>query len=94
MNAMLADKPAAIASLQKRDPMLDAKIEADRLEMMIAMALRTPTVEKFGVSHVDPARMQRALEIVAGAFSIPVPRVADIHTDAYLPPPADRMLKF
>ncbi len=95
MNAMLADKPAAIASLQKRDPMLNTQIEIDRLNMMIDMGLRTPTVETYGVSHVDSARMDRALEIVATAFNIsPVPKTADIFTDAYLPPPQDRKLKF
>jgi NitT/TauT family transport system substrate-binding protein len=95
MNAMLADKPAAIASLQKRDPMLDSRIEMDRLDMMIEMALRTATVEKYGVSHVDPGRMDRALDIVAKAFNIsPVPNTAGIYTDAYLPPPPERMLKF
>jgi len=62
---------------------------------MIDMALRTPTVEKYGVSHVDPVRMDRALEIVAKAFNIsPIPKTADIYTDAYLPPPQERMLKF
>jgi NitT/TauT family transport system substrate-binding protein len=95
MKGMLADKPAAIASLQKRDPMLSAPIEIDRLNLMIDMALRTPTVEKYGVSHVDPARLDRALEIVAKAFNIsPIPKTADIYTDAYLPPPETRMLKF
>jgi len=92
---MLADKPAAIASLQKRDPLLSAPIEIDRLDLMIEMALRTPTVEKYGVSHVDPARLDRALDIVAKAFNIsPIPKTADIYTDAYLPPQETRMLKF
>jgi len=36
----LADKKAAIASLQKRDSMLDTKIEIDRLDMMIELALQ------------------------------------------------------
>jgi NitT/TauT family transport system substrate-binding protein len=95
MKGMLADKPAAIASLQKRDPMLNTQIEIERLNLMIEMALRTPTVEKYGVSHVDPARMDRALEIVGKAFDIsPIPKTADIYTDAYLPPAQDRMLKF
>jgi NitT/TauT family transport system substrate-binding protein len=95
MKGMLADKPAAIASLQKRDPMLNTKTEIDRLDMMISMALKTPTVEKYGVSYVDPARMDAALEIVAKAFDIsPIPKTTDVYTDAYLPPPQDRMLKF
>jgi NitT/TauT family transport system substrate-binding protein len=95
MKAMLADKAAAIASLQKRDPLLDAKIEGDRLDMMIDMALKTPSVEKYGVSYVDPKRMDRGLAILANAFDVsPAPKTADIYTDAYLPPAEDRKLKF
>jgi NitT/TauT family transport system substrate-binding protein len=95
MQAMLADKNAAIASLQKRDPMLDTKIEIDRLDMMIEMALKTPSVEKNGVSYVDPERLDRGLAIVAKAFSVsPAPKTADVYTDAYLPSPQERMLKF
>ena len=92
---MLADKKAAIASLQKRDSMLDTKIEIDRLDMMIEMALKTPSVEKNGVSYVDPERLDRGLAIVAKAFSVsPVPKTADVYTDAYLPSPQERMLTF
>jgi NitT/TauT family transport system substrate-binding protein len=95
MKDMLADKPAAIASLQKRDPMLNASIEIDRLNMMIDMALKTPAVEKYGVSYVASERMDRAIEIVSKAFNIaPIAKTADIYTDAYLPPAQERMLKF
>jgi NitT/TauT family transport system substrate-binding protein len=95
MQAMLADKKAAIASLQKRDPLLDTQTEIDRLDLMIEMALKTPSVEKNGVSFVDPDRMDRGLAIVAKAFNVsPVPKTADIFTDAYLPPIKDRQLKF
>ena len=92
---MLADEASAIASLQKRDSLLDTNIERDRLDMMIEMALKTPSVRKNGVSYVDPERMDRGLAIVAKAFEVsPVPKTADVYTDAYLPPPQERMLKF
>jgi NitT/TauT family transport system substrate-binding protein len=95
MKAMLEDKKAAIASLQKRDPVLNAGIETDRLDMMIDMALKTPGVEKNGVSFVDPERMDRGIAIVANAFNVtPAPKTADVYTDAYLPVPEQRKLKF
>jgi NitT/TauT family transport system substrate-binding protein len=63
--------------------------------MMIEMALKTPSVRKNGVSYVDPERMDRGLAIVAKAFEVsPAPKTADVYTDAYLPPPQERMLKF
>ena len=95
IRAMLADEAGAIASLQKRDSLLDTNIERDRLDMMIEMALKTPSVRKNGVSYVDPERMDRGLAIVAKAFEVsPAPKTADVYTDAYLPPPQERMLKF
>ena len=43
----------------------------------------------------DPERLDRGLAIVAKAFSVsPVPKTADVYTDAYLPSPQERMLKF
>jgi NitT/TauT family transport system substrate-binding protein len=95
MNAMLANKADAIASLQKRDPLLDTKVELERLDLMIELALRTPSVAQNGVSHVDPARLDRGLAIVAEAFNVvPAPKAADLFDPRYLPPSADRMLKF
>jgi NitT/TauT family transport system substrate-binding protein len=93
MQAMLADKDAAIASLLKRDPTMDPKIERERLDLMIQLALKTPSVEQHGVSYVDPARMDRGVAIVAQAFDVtPAPKTTEMFTDAYLP--ADRQLKF
>jgi NitT/TauT family transport system substrate-binding protein len=93
MQAMLADKDTAISSLLKRDPTMDPKIERERLDLMIQLALQTPSVEQHGASFVDPARMDRGLAIVAQAFNVtPAPKTADVFTDAYLP--ADRKLKF
>lgn len=95
MNAMLADKPAAIASLQKRDPLLDTKLELERLDLMIELALKTPSVERNGVSHVDPERLDRGLAIVAEAFNVtPAPTAADLFDPRFLPPAPERMLKF
>ncbi|MEJ0069278.1 MAG: ABC transporter substrate-binding protein [Pseudomonadota bacterium] len=84
-----ADKAGAIASLQKRDPLLDTKVELERLDLMIELALRTPSVARNGVSHVDPARLDRGLAIVAEAFNIaPSPTAADLFDARYLPPAA------
>lgn len=94
MKDMLADKKAAVLSLQKRDPLLNVDIEIDRLELMIEMGLKTPDVEKYGVSYVNPDRMNRAMAMVADAFSIsPVPTVDDVFLGKYLPSAEDRRIK-
>jgi NitT/TauT family transport system substrate-binding protein len=95
MKAMMADKVAAIESLKKRDPLLDTKIEVDRLNMMIEMALKTPTVEKFGVSHVEEARLQRYIDTIASVSQLTrIPKPAEVYTDQFLPPAEDLKLKF
>ncbi len=95
LKAMMASKAEAIATLQKRDPMLDVKTEIDRLDLMIEMTLKRPSVEKFGVSYVDPARLQRSIDTLVSVFEIsPAPKPEDVYTDKFLPPQADRMLKF
>lgn len=95
MQAMLGNKAEAIASLQKRDPLLDTKIELERLDLMIELALKTPNVAENGVSAVDPARLSRGLAIVASAFNVtPAPTAADMFDPRYLPPAAERKLKF
>ena len=46
MKAMMENKVEAIEFLKKRDPLLNVPIEVDRLNLMIEMALKRPTVEK------------------------------------------------
>jgi NitT/TauT family transport system substrate-binding protein len=93
MKDMLADKKAAIMSLKKRDPLLNVDIEIDRLDLMIEMGLNTASVKQNGVSHVETARMNRAMAIVADAFNLsPVPAAAEVFTDKYLPSLEERRI--
>jgi NitT/TauT family transport system substrate-binding protein len=95
MRAMLDNKVEAIESLKKRDPLLNVPIEVERLNMMIEMALKRPSVETHGVGYVDPARLQHSIDTVATVFKLPqAPKPDDIYTDKFVPPQPDRMMKF
>jgi len=95
MKAMLANKVEAIESLKKRDPLLSVPIEVDRLNLMIDLTLKRPDVEKYGVGYVDPARLQRTIDTVTTVFKLPYKSKPDeIYTGAFVPPQAERMLKF
>jgi NitT/TauT family transport system substrate-binding protein len=95
MKAMLANKVEAIESLRKRDPLLSIPIEVERLDLMIDMTLRRPSVEANGVGYVDPARMQRSIDSIAAAFKISnPPKPAEVYTGRFVPPQAERMMKF
>jgi NitT/TauT family transport system substrate-binding protein len=90
---MLADRPAAIASLMRRDSLLRADLEAARNELIIDGSLLTPWVRQNGMSTVQRERFERTTGQVAEALGVAVrPRMEDIYTDRFLPPQAERMI--
>jgi NitT/TauT family transport system substrate-binding protein len=93
VKAMLADKKAAIASLLKRDTLLDSEVETQRNELIIEGSLVTPWVKQNGISTVDRERFEYTTGLVAKAFGVDEkPKIADLYTDHYLPPKTERML--
>lgn len=95
IEAMLSNKAEAIASLKKRDPLLDANIERERLNLMIEMQLKRQNVIQNGVGAVDPKRIQDNIDTIATVFKVaPVPLPNEVYTNAFVPPQAERMLKF
>jgi NitT/TauT family transport system substrate-binding protein len=95
IHAMLANKVEAIDTLKLRDPLLDSAIELERLNMMIDVTLKRPTVERSGVGAVDAARMQRNIDMISTAFNIsPKPKLEEVYTEKFIPPASERMLKF
>lgn len=95
IHAMLANKAEAIETLKQRDPLLDTAIELERLNMMIDVTLKRPTVEKGGVGAVDAARMQRNIDTIAQVFKVsPAPKLEEVYTERFIPPQSERMLKF
>ena len=89
----VADPQAAIDALKRRDPLIDARIERERLALAFDELMLSPEARANGLSSVDPARFQKAIDILAETYGFPKPlTVADVYTDAYLPPAAERRL--
>jgi NitT/TauT family transport system substrate-binding protein len=87
LDQMVKDPVGALATLKKRDPLLDDKIEMDRLKISLEYMLITDHVLQHGYSQVDSARLQKTLDDVAGPFNLKgAPKASDVYTDAYLPP--------
>lgn len=76
----------AIDALAKRDPLVDKKLEMERMVLSYDWSIATPWTKKNGMGNVDQKRLAKSLEGVASAFDIPVPAAQDIFTDKYLPP--------
>lgn len=88
----VADPKAAIAMMKQRDPMMNGDIELERLGIALGHTVTTHVREN-GLSSVTDARMQETIDEVAAAQ--PLPRkltAADIWTDRFLPPVAERKL--
>jgi NitT/TauT family transport system substrate-binding protein len=95
LNAMLANKTEAIETLKERDPLMDTNIELGRLNLMIDMALKRPSVEKNGVGYVDPVRLQRSIATVTNVFKLPEqPKPDEVYNGSFIPSAAERKLKF
>ncbi len=93
INAMIKNPDAAVASIKKRDPLINEAVEKDRIKMSLDYMFMSPNVEKNGFSNVDMARLDRTLKQAAKAFDIATPpTAAETYTDKYLPARSELML--
>jgi NitT/TauT family transport system substrate-binding protein len=90
---VIADPKTGIAATKKRDPLIDEKLEAERLDLSLKMNVLTPYVKANGMGDVDKERFAKAVAEVADAFGLPAAPPADkVFTSKYLPPKAERMV--
>ena len=82
----LADPKAAIEIIKRREPLVDADIELQRLQMAIDLHFLNDEVKKNGFGAVDAARLSRSIDLVAQGFELPTkPTPEQVFTDKYLP---------
>lgn len=90
---VVANPKVGIDAAKKRDPLIDEKLEAERLDMSLKSNILTPFVKTNGMGDVDPARFAASLAEVADAFGLPAAPPADkVFTNKYLPAKAERMI--
>jgi NitT/TauT family transport system substrate-binding protein len=78
--------------MKERDPLFNAQLEAIRLDLALSVTV-TPNVIANGMSSVTPVRMQKTIDTVVTSENLPAkPNMADVWTDKFLPPKADRMV--
>lgn len=88
----LADPAAAVEIIKRREPLVDAEVELQRLQLAIDRHFLNDEVRQNGFGAVDPARLARSIELVAQGFELsPVPTADSVFSDAYLPPKEQRM---
>lgn len=90
---VIADPKVGVAAAKKRDPLIDEKVEMERLMMSLHDNVLTPYVKKNGMGNVDPARLDRSMAQLAQALKLKVtPKGSDVFTPEFLPEKADLMV--
>lgn len=87
------DPAGAIKSLLKRNATANEAVEVERLKLALQGNVLTTEVTASGFGGIDPARMERAIDQIAISYKfVNRPKAADVFTDAFLPPRAERNL--
>jgi NitT/TauT family transport system substrate-binding protein len=87
----VSDTAAATATVIKRNDVAKADVEKDRLELSLKQNFVTPWVIANGYGGIDKARFARSIDQIGLTFTFKSkPKVEDVFTEAFLPPPADR----
>jgi NitT/TauT family transport system substrate-binding protein len=83
----LKDPDAAVAAVAKREPLINVKVERERLDATLKDEMNSPEIANIGLGNVDPVRLQRSIDILVDAESLPrTPKLDEIFTSAFLPP--------
>jgi NitT/TauT family transport system substrate-binding protein len=91
LRALLADIPAGMAALKKRESLFDDALEARRFAMTRDRSILTPAVKQNGFGYLDMTRAETLIRVNAEAYGVAnPPTAASMFTDKFLPPAADR----
>ena len=76
-------------------PRVTMKEDTEKVRLDLALSVtNTKWVKEHGLSVVQPERIKFTIDSVASAYGIAnPPKPADVYTDKFLPPVAERMVK-
>lgn len=88
----LNDPSAAVNSVLKREPLLNAKIERERVKLMFDVDMSAPEISQIGLGDVVDSRMEKNIAIMVEANSLPrTPASNEIFDRRFLPPLSERL---
>jgi NitT/TauT family transport system substrate-binding protein len=91
---VFADPTVGAKAVKAREPLADEALELERLQYIISGSMLTPAVRENGFGHATEARLRATVSEVSAALAIAnPPPLAEIFTDKFLPPRADRLPK-
>lgn len=90
---VISDPEGAIEIVAKSDPLIEKKLELERLQLALDVNVLTPKVLESGIGDVDEARLRNSIAQLAIAYGLTAtPEPADVWTSEFLPPAKERML--
>jgi len=88
----VADPDAAVKSVLKREPLLNPKIERERLGLTFKFDMSGPETAKVGLGDVIDSRLKRNIDIVVDANKLQrVPKPSEVFDRRFLPPMSERV---
>lgn len=91
---VLANPEAGMDAVMAREPLLKREVEKERLLATVKAEMSHAEVGRIGLGDIDDARMQRAIDVVVGAYQLPrTPKVAEVFDRSFLPARTDRVAK-
>jgi len=91
--AQMADPAAAMEVLKRAEPLTDTALELERHNLMMQRMVLSDHVRANGLSQVDPARIDKSLDVVKAAFNLTsAVTAAQIWTPEFLPPASELRL--
>lgn len=91
MQDTIADPRAAVATVKKREALLNENLEFDRLMMAIGTSMITEDVKKNGLGAIRRDRMEKNIALVSEGFGLERRITPEqVFDGRYLPPRAER----
>lgn len=89
----VADRAAAVAVLKSHEPLIDTRIEAQRLDLILDQEIGTPAVRRNGVGDIDIPQFQKGIDSLAKFLAFKsTPDAKSLVDTRFLPPQAQRMV--
>jgi NitT/TauT family transport system substrate-binding protein len=86
-----AHRDDAIASVVRREKLLEPKVERARLDWVLDKHVLTDNVKRNGLGSIDVSRMERAISLIKEGFQlVSVPTVDQVFDTRFMPPAQDR----
>ena len=88
---VMSDPAAAVKTLVKVEPLVDAKSEQRRLQFAFDAMMITPETREIGLGDLSDDRLARSIQAMTEAYKLPgSPAPAQVFDRSFLPPLKDR----